>query len=211
MTASRTQGRARAFTLIELLVVIGVIAILAGIAIPALSGVRTRSQVQATEALLQRLKLAIESYSDAFGDYPPSTFRGAGLRGSNGENDGAEVLVRCLTSQAKGGPFVELRDEELCNTDGDALTSDANPTRSTFATRDLLEPADVWGNPLAYIHNAEYDRGATARLVLGGTAPVSAARSEKTQQLVGLNSFQLWSAGPDGVAGTEDDIRVWGE
>ena len=200
----------RGFTLIELLVSISVIVILVGISIPAISGIRSRSQRKATEAFLQRLKLAIETYANDFGDFPPSDFDRAGLRKSNGENDGGEVLLRCLTTSAKSGPYVEFTEQELGNLDQDVLASKANPTRSTIQSQDLLEPHDVWSNAILYLHNRDYDKGGTIQ-VNGQPQKVSAHKHEKTQQYAGLTSFQLFSAGPDGEVGTDDDVRVWGE
>lgn len=200
----------RRFTLIELLIVITVIVILIGISIPALSSVRRSSQTKATKAFLDRLKLAIESYSNDFGDYPPSDFRRANLRRSNGSNDGAEVLARCLTTSQKGGPYMDFSETELGNVDADRLASDMNPQRSSFQTSELLEIVDVWGNPISYLHNRDYAKGETID-VPGQSKTVTAHRNEKTKQYSGLTSFQLLSAGVDGEVGTDDDVLVTGE
>lgn len=203
--------RARGFTLIEMLVVIAVIAILVALSIPAISAIKRRSQVKATEAFFHRLRLQIEAYANDFGDYPPSSFKKLGLRKSNKQNDGVECLLRCLTTASKGGPYVELKDAQMGNADGDRLVKSGNPTNSVFKTRDLLEITDQWGSPIVYIHNTDYDRGGTMTKKGGGTANVPAAKSEKTGQFQGLTSFQLFSAGPDGEVGTHDDVRAWGE
>lgn len=204
--------RSRAgFTLVELLVVIGVIALLAALSIPAISAVRRRSQTRETQAFLERVKLALASYENEFGDYPPSSIRRSGFPRGNGQNDGVELLVRCLSTSAKTGPFMQFDDKELGNTDGDRLPSDACPARSTFKVRDLLELLDSWQNPIVYLHNAEYDAGGNALLTPGGLTPVPAGKSAETGQYLGLTTYQLWSAGPDQAAGTDDDIRVFGE
>lgn len=202
--------RRAGFTLVELLVVMAVIVVLLGLSLPAISAVRRKSQVRETEALMQRLKLALATYQQDFGDYPPSSFRRLGLRG-NGQNEGIELMLRCLTTRARTGPYVELEDGQLGNLDEDRLPSDADPTQSTMSTRELLEVLDAWRNPLVYLHNADYDQGGAATLQQGGLAQVAAGKSEKTGQFLGLTTFQLWSAGPDGVAGTDDDLRLWGE
>lgn len=202
--------RRSGFTLVELLVVIAVIAVLTGLALPAISAVRTRSQVRETEATLDRIKLALATYQNDFGDYPPSIGRPLGLQ-LNGSNDGAELMLRCLSTRARSGPYLQLDDRMLGNTDGDRLRSGADPTRSSFGTPDLLEPLDSWQNPIVYIHNTQYDAGGNAVLREGGLAAVPASKSPETKQYHGLTTFQLWSAGPDGQAGTDDDIRRWGE
>ncbi len=207
----RSRQLRRGFTLIEMLVVIAIIGILTAIAIPTISSVKTRSQVKALEANFQRMRLAIENYSNDFGDYPPSRFKKLGLRRSNGMNDGIECLVRCLTTGTKSGPYMTFKDEELGNLDNDKLSNNKNPTESILNTKDLFEVVDPWGNPIVYLHNMDYDRGGTMSLKMGGSAAVTAAKSAKTGQFSGHNTFQLFSAGPDGLVGTEDDVRAWGE
>ncbi|MCA8921510.1 MAG: prepilin-type N-terminal cleavage/methylation domain-containing protein [Planctomycetes bacterium] len=201
------RHRRRGFTLVELLVVIGVIAVLAALAIPALSGVRRNSQRANTKNLITELGLAIENYQLDFGDYPPSTPKRAGLT-SNGKNDGVEALVRCLTTQAKNGPYFEFKDDQLGNTDVDALPR-GNPTQSTIAVAELFEVVDDWGNPLVYWNNADYDKPATCVKIDGATIVASAGKAGKTGQYADLTKFQLWSAGPDGEPGTDDDVSSW--
>jgi prepilin-type N-terminal cleavage/methylation domain-containing protein len=203
------RRRRAAFTLVELLVVMAIITILTGLAIPAISSIRTSSQVRETTATLERIKLALAHYQNEFGDYPSSSPRRVGLP-TNGENDGIEVMLRCLTTSMKGGPFIELEDKHLGNADNDRLPSDRDPTRSVQATRDLLEVKDIWGNPVVYIHNAQYDQGGAATLTLG-VATFQARKSTTTGTYLGLTTYQLISAGPDGLAGTEDDVVVVGE
>ena len=201
---------ARAFTLAELLVVVAIIGILTALAIPVMSGVRRRSQTKATAAFMERIRLALESYSNDFGDYPPSQMTRAGVTGANELNAGSELLVRCLTTSAKAGPYLEFDDASLGNTDGDSLSGSANPTKSVIRAQDLFEVVDVWGNPIMYLHNRDYERGCEVSLP-GGNVNVRGYEHEKTKQFAGLTTFQLWSAGVDGVAGTDDDVRVFGE
>lgn len=205
----KPRSTPRAFTLVELLVVIAILGILTAIAIPALSAVRKSSDTKATKAFLERIKLQIESYSNDFGDYPPSRMSQIGQRG-NDVNAGSEILLRCLTTSSKSGPYIEFEDAQLGNTDEDSLSGAGNPTRSVIRTGELLEILDSFGNPILYLHNKDYDRGGVVRLP-GGDVTVPAFAHEKTKQFAGLMSFQLWSAGVDGEHGTEDDVRVFGE
>jgi prepilin-type N-terminal cleavage/methylation domain-containing protein len=202
--------RNRGFTLIELLVVIAVIGILTAIAFPVMSGVKTRQKARTTKVLIENLKLKLEQYASDFGDYPPSNPRLCGLP-SNGINDGIECLVRCLTTRSKNGPYVEFSEEQLRNTDHDSLVS-GNPTNSSMTTRELFEVVDGFGNPLVYLHNADYDTG--GKVMVGDDGDlihVKGYKSPKTGQYHGLRSFQLWSLGanPRSDAAEDDIITSW--
>src|SRR5438128_2167627 len=82
----RLAGRAKGFTLIEMLVVIAIIALLASITIPVMSSVSKRQKSTASVELLARLKMALQQYNEAFGDFPPSNPRDLNMK-TSGVND----------------------------------------------------------------------------------------------------------------------------
>ena len=72
------KANVKGFTLVELLVVIGIIALLLGLALPALNEARTRAQEVADRASLSSVSTAIEVFADDHGGwYPDSSFRPA--------------------------------------------------------------------------------------------------------------------------------------
>jgi prepilin-type N-terminal cleavage/methylation domain-containing protein/prepilin-type processing-associated H-X9-DG protein len=71
------MSRPTAFTLIELLVVISIIAILAGMLLPAISLVKTAARTASCATSMRQLTLALIGYAgDNDGQLPPSRFQG---------------------------------------------------------------------------------------------------------------------------------------
>lgn len=60
------------FTLIELLVVVGIIAVLAGLLLPAVAGARRRGQQAVCLSNLHQLGLAVTMYANDYGKTPPA-------------------------------------------------------------------------------------------------------------------------------------------
>ena len=73
-TQSAPRARSSiAFTLIELLVVIAVIGLLAGLIFPAARAVKQKAVKTRAQAELRSVVIAIESYKDKLGHYPPDS------------------------------------------------------------------------------------------------------------------------------------------
>ena len=70
MKPSSSKHLGRGFTLIELLVVIAIIAILAGLLLPVLSGVKEKARIALAKTEVKNLAAAISSYQAQYGIYP---------------------------------------------------------------------------------------------------------------------------------------------
>lgn len=209
--AARRRG-SFGFTLVEMLVVIGILIVLAGLAIPATGALRRRSQIKECKAFIDLIAAAVEQYASDFGDFPPTSLSAFGLR-TNRLNEGSKSLVRCLTTTEREGPYFEFPEGRLGTLSGDRLQTRDDPTRSTMQTPTLFEILDPWGNPLIYYHHQDYRGG---REIERYTIQDEQQRcvpqpSEKTGQLPGFGRFLIWSAGPDGVNenGQGDDVCSW--
>ena len=179
---------------------------------------RYRSEVQTLTRIAEIASATTALASDlALGGSPRATLLrlrdtkgdGVGLDDGNETNRGIETLFIAL--HLKGLAIrIDLPDDAIGNTDGDPLTS--NPTQLDITGR--LEILDGWGNPLAYFSAADYaDPGAFSKIRMGeesgGEVAVAKPWKRKTGQFVNPRTFQVFSAGPDGIFNTEDDIGNW--
>jgi len=215
---SRTvSASVRAFTLVEVLVVVAIIGILASLSVAGLRIAQIHAREGAVKHEISLLKAAAETFGREMGDFPPSRWSFFRVSGVNAENDGNEILLLCLLSRKKGGPFHEdFEEDRLLNADGDTLPPAAlavvrkelDPSRTSGA---LFEYTDAWGNPYVYIHHRDYGQKLTYRTAEGTKFEVEAAKSPTGEGHAAPSSFQIWSLGPDGVNqnGEGDDICSW--
>ncbi len=169
----------RGFTLLELLVVVAIIGLLASFLAVFLGNVITQAKVRKTQALLQRVELALQSYRERFGSYPPSDAPFA---------EGAKNLdwylvaphtVRTGTDWVEAGPFLtNLSDSEVRG-------GRANPWTGVPASQALASPIiDPWDRTIGYF------------CAPAGTNHTSASHPDWTNNTAG---FDLWSMGPRGT------------
>jgi prepilin-type N-terminal cleavage/methylation domain-containing protein len=207
------RRRRAGFTLVELLAVILILSILVWALTKGLFDAMGATKVQTTRQLLAKLGAAAEHYQrEAAGKYPPSSFEPGQEVGNDGRNVGIEAFVVALFSQKfeAGGLLEDVRDT-LVNTD-----ADTSPRQLTdFATRELLEVPDAWGNPVAYIERTDYTATNRRYLSYDGktgeqleSAPVP-FKNARTGQFYAAQTFQFISAGEDGQFGTDDDVTAF--
>jgi prepilin-type N-terminal cleavage/methylation domain-containing protein len=204
----RTRSRA-AFTLIEMLAVLLILSLLMVVLVTQFADVLSSSKVRLTRTSMSNIALAIAEYESEYGDYPVSTPTQAWGPPPNQVNVGAECLVIALHSKGFKGGGGTL-EELLVNTDAD----NSKARLTDFNTTELFELKDQWGNPIAYLHRADYGTPQNYLTMNPDTgveeeSAFRARPSKKTGLFINSDSFQLVSAGADGRFGTEDDVTLW--
>ncbi len=202
------RRRSRAgFTLIEILAVMVILAILSVFLLRSGADSIQAVEIRKTEAFLQEIGALIDDYENEFSAYPPSTFPADLENKPSRVNEGIEALVLSLWRKDAPWQAREVDPDKLGNTDGDTTGSQS---QTSMSSPDAFELLDVWGNPIAYIHRRDYGREFTylsfdeqGNEVEG---KVKALVSPKTGDPYRKRSFQLLSAGPDGLFGNEDDL-----
>ena len=127
------QQACRGFTLIELLVVIAVIAILAGMLMPAVNGAMRKAKEKATRMEIGTLEVALLAYFSDWGAYPPD-------RGAYNENwtpasrdyNSGQCLVYYLGTKFRasdgfsrnGGTYFEFPGDRLVSVTVGTVTAD---------------------------------------------------------------------------------------
>lgn len=205
----RIQQSLRAgFSLIEILAVLVILSILAAFLIPNLTGHGELVKAQSTEAFLSQIDAALAEYNNEFGAYPKSEFNSKWGIESNKSNIGAEALVQALWSVEWAG--TALSTDKFTNTDNDKSKKTVIDP-NIIAKGDLMELADSWGNPIAYIHRSQYGEKVTYTSYDNDTAElddveISALKNPATGSYYNPRKYQLISAGEDGLFGTDDDL-----
>ena len=81
-------------TIIELLIVLGIIALLVGLLVPAVSAVKKMAKETKQKAQFVTIELALEAFKNDYGDYPPSkAYGGQVFTYSSGSQALAEALL----------------------------------------------------------------------------------------------------------------------
>jgi len=198
------------FTLIEILAVIAILGLLMTLAIVNFSKHRQAGEVAATRARILTLANEIQKYSTsaAHGGPPFDKLAKINVHANNTVNEGVETLFCSIEN--KDNPEGWIIDEKwLSNTDGDVTSTSYH--RIAGFKNDLFEITDTWGNPLAYFHYTSYGSSQTVQMAEAaeGEDPeqsVKAYQSKKTGTYANPDSYQIISAGPDRIFGTDDDV-----
>lgn len=185
--------RRSGFTLIELLIVVGLIVLLMGLLIPAVSIARTQAQRAKTSTLINMIAGACDIYRNLNGTYPDDPTISEILMGTG--------------SPPTGNPATLPTAAQWTTVAGQLLIHLQTVDREHFSTMTALN--DSWGDPLRYRPSQYYPYSQSPGLNITTNTPILIDSANPPHP----DTFQLWSIGQNmkdeqGQAGT-DDITNW--
>lgn len=177
-TSNRLRSRAKAFTLIELLIVISIIAILAGLAFPAVNGAINSARKAQARNDVQQIVAAVKAFQSEYGRMPTTESPGTDPNNewsdtyNQSDNDS---IMRILMAAESGSSGLNSKNIVFLS---------AKTTKNKKGGVDLTDYVfyDPWGTPYAvkldnsYSGKIEYYNGGTVNI---------------------FNSAMAVSAGPD--------------
>lgn len=194
---------AQGFTLMEILVVMVIIVVLATLTISIYTWLETRKNEQATEAIVRRIEVGLESYHNDHDRYPYGTeapFRNHGTAVADGGDYSSNVVYMALFGDHRN-EGVPAKDTIIYNEELNPGTQPkSNPTVREIHVKDkggeqvtLYILTDPWGSPYRY------------RLGSEQAIPAKSAKSKNLKMGNGLNpDYDFWSFGKDGDSDLKD-------
>lgn len=183
----------RAFTLIELLVVIGIIAMLAGLSFPAISGVMKKAKRARCAAAIKDIQLGIKNYQVEYNRYPLASGAGETPTPLSEGNQLLNVLL--------GQNMSKLNPREIVFLEAPMGKGGAGGLTGSEGSYGLT---DVWGEPYMVMIDANYDNKIANPDSQNSDETIAAGAPPNL-----ITGAAVFSTGEDKQANTKDDIVSW--
>ncbi len=193
MKTHQKSVASRAFTLIELLVVIGIIALLAGLSFPAISGVMKKAKRARCSAAIKDVQIGIKNYQVEYNRYPLTSGSGETPMPLSEGNQLLNVLLGKNVNKLNPREIVFLEPAMGKGGAGGLIGSEGS-----------YGLADVWGTPYEVIVDANYDNQIANPDTQNSDETVSAGAPANI-----IAGAAVYSLGEDKKANTKDDIVSW--
>lgn len=177
-----------AFTLVEMLTVIAIIAVLAGITIPAVVMVRGKAKIATASNEVNQIKLALEGYRSNYNQSLPY-----GMMTANGALLDPDDYA---STKSEYTEFMRM----LC---GEPATGSRFNTRKLALLIKRAKDSDLfaWGDAAAWLDPWEHPY----QIVLAAPGNKSVVINSETL----YGDIFVYSAGPDGIFNNDDDVLSW--
>jgi prepilin-type N-terminal cleavage/methylation domain-containing protein len=184
----------RGFTLIEMLVVIGIIGILASLAVPAATGVMKKAKKVKTSAALKDIQIAIKMYQQEYNRYPIRA--GTTTESPIALDEGSSLLKILLgeNDQKMNPREIKFIEPTMGKNGSGGLTG----TEGNYGLK------DSWGEPYQVLMDANYDNKIANPDTKNEDKDVSSGAPANLP--VGV---AVYSHGEDKKPNTKDDIVSW--
>lgn len=184
----------RGFTLIELLIVVGIIGLLAGLAIPAANGVMKKAKKVRTQAAIKDIQLGVKNYQVEYNRYPARP--GSTSEQPDKLNEGS-VLLAVLMGQNKDS----LNPREIQYIDPPIGKGGSGGLSGSEGNYGLM---DYFGSPYEVVMDLNYDN----KIRNPDTSNEDPTISQGAPPNLPTGVI-VYSLGEDKKVNTKDDVCSW--
>lgn len=193
-TRPELRRKVGGFTLVELLVVISIIVVLAAMTFAGINIALTRQKKVQTQTNATGLYQAIEGFYQQYSRLPD--FGGTGDEARTEGQSGTELLTILLGKEELNNSTQNKKQIRFLNVDETKMKNKGGLLYSNGGSGATPEGLyDAWGNAFYVKMDTEYDNEMQDPL--------------KSGNVVRNKVVIVYSSGPDGKIGTQDDIKTW--
>ena len=194
MKTSHRHIASRGFTLIELLIVVGIIGILASLAVPAATGVMKKAKKVRTQAALKDVQLGVKNYQVEYNRYPARA-------GSTSEEPQKLTEGSILLSTLMGKNEQNLNPRAIQYIDPPIGKNGSGGLTGNEGSYGLY---DFFGSPYEVIMDLNYDN--KIRNPDASNEDRTISQDAPTNLPIGV---AVYSLGEDKKLNTKDDVASW--